>query len=204
MINFLPKISKILFATMLIALIGTSALAQTKSPRQSRLDIGKKPKPVVLTKAFIKYPLRSDFKLGEIRFKQPDVVNQYFKNLLLAPTAKAATTIKIAENNSVEASKHEANEKGDKLFANDRVVVSVAYPNPANESTSIDYHFLNQNAEAKVSLYSILASQVAEYQLDKSDKKLVIPTESLASGVYYYQLVIDGKMVNSKKIIIRH
>ncbi len=204
MINFLPKISKILFSTMLLALLGTSALAQTKSPRQSRLDIGKKPKPVVLSKALIKYPLKSDFKLGEIRLKQPDVVNMYFKNLLLAPSVKGVTAVKNTENNLVESNKFEAAEKNDRLFSNERITVSVAYPNPANESATIDYHFLNNSSEAKISLHNLFASQVAEYQLDKSDKKLIIPTENLASGVYYYQLVVDGKTVNSKKIIIRH
>ena len=207
MLKKLPKLSIVVVFLLSLSVLAASALAQApKSQRQSRLDIGKKPKAVFASKSTVQFPLKTSLKLGEIRYKQPNAINQYFRSQLLSPTStqKVSISSKSNENITLETVKHDVFEKGEKLFANEKIIVSAAYPNPASETTTIDYLIANNATDAKVLIYSMFATQVGEYVLDRNSKSIIIPTDALPSSVYYYQLVVDGKMVTQKKLLIRH
>ncbi len=98
----------------------------------------------------------------------------------------------------------------EQLFTNEQISVSSIYPNPASNSASVKYRFLGGLREAKIVLCNVLGNVVGEYRLSKASREakelteLHIVTNSLASGVYFYTLSLDGRNVVTRKLIVRH
>lgn len=90
------------------------------------------------------------------------------------------------------------------MYENDRIRVSNIYPNPANESAEIDYQILGPVKDAKLVFYNVLGGNVGEYVLDRNERKIRIGTSNLDSGMYLYQLSLDGKKVATKKLMVSH
>ena len=92
----------------------------------------------------------------------------------------------------------------DNMFANDKIVVRNVYPNPANEFAAIDYAITGNVSDAKIVIYNVLLSGIGDYDLNKNEKQLRVNTQDMPTGVYYYQLMLEGKKVATKKLIVRH
>ncbi len=182
-----------------VLIISNVALAQVQRGK-SRLDIGKKPtqssKSPVQKLAFISQTMPS-----EIRLNKPSALNQYYRNALLNNSTKS-TSNKNTQNEINAYSVAEGN--NEKFFSNEKITVSNIYPNPANDYATIDYNVNSGFSEASISFYNLLGHEVAIYELDKFDKKLKVQTTNWDSGVYLYQLVVDGKKVATKKLLVRH
>ena len=76
-------------------------------------------------------------------------------------------------------------------------------PNPFNGTTSIKYYIpYNKNNGAIV--FSNNSGQIIDnIKLENfGEQELFFNSESLASGIYYYTLFVDGRKVDSKKMII--
>ena len=58
--------------------------------------------------------------------------------------------------------------------------------------------------EAKLVLLNVLGAPIAEYGLDRNDRKVRIVTRDLATGYYLYQLSVEGKKVATKRLLVRH
>jgi hypothetical protein len=48
----------------------------------------------------------------------------------------------------------------------------------------------------------MLGNKVAEFQLDLRESKFVIPNNSLAPGIYFYSLEVDGSTISTKKLVV--
>lgn len=186
----------------ILVLIGFTLLSNVVSAQvekgKSRLDIGKKPstKASAQKLSFVSKPMPKEVKLDK-----PTVVNQYFRNALLNGSAKSTKADVV--NAGSEKSMTNA-ENADKLFLNDKISVSNIYPNPANDFATIDYIVTGNVNDVSMSFYNLLGNEVANFELDKNERKLKVPTTNWDSGVYLYQLVIDGKKVATKKLLVRH
>ncbi|CAH0997596.1 hypothetical protein EMA8858_03730 [Emticicia aquatica] len=196
------NLQKYLSVLIGIVVLSNAAFAQVEKGR-SRLDIGKKPTTAVKTPlqkmAFVSKPMPSEVKLNK-----PLVVNQYFRNALLSGSSKPIIS---KTSNSEVATNYDKNvgvENSDKLYSSEKITVSNIYPNPANDYATIDYNITGNVNEASMSFYNLLGHEVAAYELDKNDRKLKVQTTSWDSGIYLYQLVIDGKKVVTKKLLVRH
>jgi hypothetical protein len=77
------------------------------------------------------------------------------------------------------------------------------YPNPSNRIAQIDYEYKNPNVNAKISINSFIGNPVAEFELDPSQKTLVINVADLHPGVYFYTLFIDNKNIVTKKLVVK-
>ncbi len=190
-----------IYISVLLGLIIVSNVALAQVQRgKSRLDIGKKPtqssKSPVQKLAFISQTMPS-----EIRLNKPSALNQYYRNALLNNSTKS-TSNKNTQNEINAYSVAEGN--NEKFFSNEKITVSNIYPNPANDYATIDYNVNSGFSEASISFYNLLGHEVAIYELDKFDKKLKVQTTNWDSGVYLYQLVVDGKKVATKKLLVRH
>lgn len=84
-----------------------------------------------------------------------------------------------------------------------KATVSGAYPNPANGLTSISYN-LNSTKDARLVISNMLGLAIKEIKLSDKQSTLIIPTSDLKSGVYFYSLVVDGKSMASKKLVVAH
>jgi len=76
-------------------------------------------------------------------------------------------------------------------------------PNPFSKSTEIKY-FIAENANQVALLVfdvrGVLINQLPVYE--KGESKTIIHANELQAGTYIYQLVIDGKEIDSKKMIL--
>ncbi|MFN3488272.1 MAG: T9SS type A sorting domain-containing protein [Emticicia sp.] len=197
------NLQKYLSVLIGVVILSNAALAQVEKGK-SRLDIGKKPstaaKSALPKTAFVSKPMPS-----EVRLNKPSVVNQYFRNALLNGSPKPIIT--KTSNVELPATNDRSiggNENNDKLYSNDKITVSNIYPNPANDYATVDYVITGNVNEASMSFYNLLGNEVASYELDKFDRRLKIQTTNWDSGIYLYQLIVDGKKVVTKKLIVAH
>lgn len=88
------------------------------------------------------------------------------------------------------------------LFFNDRIQVSHVYPNPATDFVDIDYQ-VSGNQDLRIVFYNVLGEQIKELSLDRDQRTIRVPMRDFSSGMYLYQLVIDGRSIATKKLIVR-
>ncbi|MCS6796835.1 MAG: T9SS type A sorting domain-containing protein [Raineya sp.] len=90
-----------------------------------------------------------------------------------------------------------------KLFENHQLSISLPYPYPANENVTFQYQ-LFQNVEARLVFYDVVGNEIASYRLTAENNRLTIPTAHFKTGMYLYSLVIEGKNVATKKLLVSH
>jgi len=81
-------------------------------------------------------------------------------------------------------------------------VLSNAYPNPSIAHTSFSYA-IPSDATGEIIIRNLLGSNVYSEQLQSSTGKVTITTENLSDGIYFYSLVIDGRVSQTKKLIVK-
>ena len=113
----------------------------------------------------------------------------FFASLLVGNTAWAQTQSRNSSENY--------------LFSNDRVWVSHVYPNPALDFVDIDFQIASSVREVKLTFYNVLGQEVKDAVLEKDQKSIHISLREFNSGMYMYQLSIDGRSVATKKLIVR-
>jgi len=77
------------------------------------------------------------------------------------------------------------------------------YPNPANDYLFIDYDVLFVK-EAKLKIYNSIGAVIFSKTLEEKQDKLKVPVSEYQNGLYFCSLQIDGKLLNTKKILINH
>jgi len=172
--------------------------AQTDAKSKSRLYIQRslqKPTlPILLSKRSFQV---NPYLQTNLDLKQNTFVSQYLK----ATYAKSSSTNTV--NGIAERRLVEENMNNDKyLFYNDRIQVSHVYPNPASDFVDVDYQ-LTSNQDFRLSFYNVIGEQVKEFSLDRDQRTMRISLRDFSSGMYLYQLSIDGRSVATKKLIVR-
>ena len=75
-------------------------------------------------------------------------------------------------------------------------------PNPYNRFTIIPFR-INPNAlSAKILISSTNGQIVKEYQISKYDILFELSSEDFAEGLYYYSLVVDDKLIDSRLMMV--
>ena len=80
--------------------------------------------------------------------------------------------------------------------------ISNAYPNPANAAVSIKYELKEFSQKGSVVFYDMLGKSVKAVALNDKKGTAKINVDDLNSGVYFYSLLVDGKAVSTKKLVI--
>lgn len=75
------------------------------------------------------------------------------------------------------------------------------FPNPANEKVSFNYNALGGNA--KIVVYNAIGSKVYESVLNPLEKTQSIDTDRFQPGIYFASLEVNGKLTNTKRLIIK-
>lgn len=195
----IPQLRNLLFFTCVLGLlIPTMLIAQSESKSKSRLNIQRSSQQVSLPILLSKRSFRvNPFLQTNLDLKQNSYVSQWLKTIY----SKSSTTNIV--NTPVERRLIEENTNNDKyLFYNDRIQVSHVYPNPASDFVDIDYQ-VSGSQDLRVSFYNVLGEQVKEYILDRDQRTMRISLRDFSSGMYLYQLSIDGRSVATKKLIVR-
>ncbi|AEI50589.1 T9SS type A sorting domain-containing protein [Runella slithyformis] len=189
----------------------TDASAQSEASRsKSRLNVGKKT-VVSSPGALSKIPRSLD---RSINLRPSSAINAYYRSILLSSGANNSNNAVSKNRTNGELPATAASEtrptleelakSEDLFFVSEKLRVLNAYPNPANDYAELDYQISGSVSSAKISLYNILGANVAEYDLDKNERQLRIHTREIPTGVYFYQLLLEGKKVATKKLLIRH
>jgi hypothetical protein len=79
------------------------------------------------------------------------------------------------------------------------------YPNPFNPSTTIEYS-ISRNANVQILIYNELGQLVntlTEGQKKAGSYKAVLDGNNLASGVYFYQLIVDNVPETKKMVLVK-
>lgn len=86
----------------------------------------------------------------------------------------------------------------------DRVELFQNYPNPFNPSTTISF-YIDQSSKVKIQVFNMLGQKIATLtDAVKSAGKhnLRWNAEGLSSGIYFYQLNVEGKETLTKQLIL--
>ncbi len=84
-----------------------------------------------------------------------------------------------------------------KLFQN--------YPNPFNPKTIIRYNVRRQTSNVKLIVFDLQGKQVEELVNQKQNPgtyEVDFTGDKLSSGIYFYSLIIDGKVEDTKRMIL--
>jgi hypothetical protein len=80
---------------------------------------------------------------------------------------------------------------------------NISGANPANVNTAISYTIPAQK-DARVVITNLLGSKVNEIRLNTKSNSLTLPVTDMKSGIYVYSLMVDGRIVSSKKLVVAH
>ena len=81
--------------------------------------------------------------------------------------------------------------------------LSNVYPNPADAFAGISYSF-PKSSQGKIILRNLLGTTVQTQQLFSVAGRMTLNTANLSSGIYFCSLMVDGKITQTQKLIIKH
>ena len=77
------------------------------------------------------------------------------------------------------------------------------YPNPASNYLFIEYDIIFVK-EAKLQIYNSIGAVVYTKSLEEKHDNFKISVSDYKNGLYFCSLQIDGKPLNTRKILINH
>ncbi|GAB3647440.1 hypothetical protein GCM10028791_09420 [Echinicola sediminis] len=83
------------------------------------------------------------------------------------------------------------------------ISIGSIYPNPSNRIAQIDYQIKNPNANIKLVINSFIGNPIEELTLSPQQKTLLINVSDFNPGVYFYTLIVDGKNIVTKKLVVK-
>lgn len=102
-----------------------------------------------------------------------------------------------------EALNEIARRDGRALPYNNKTGISQNYPNPVRQSTVIEYTLPDNVGAARLVLTDAAGRMLKNYNLNKSPGgNITLNTGTLASGVYNYSLIVDGKVIQTRKLTV--
>ena len=76
-------------------------------------------------------------------------------------------------------------------------------PNPFTEATTISYVIPLEAQQASIYIYNMLGEQLGKYDISVfGDGNVTIGANELYAGTFLYSLVVDGKLIDTKQMII--
>jgi hypothetical protein len=107
---------------------------------------------------------------------------------------QSAQTTEESESQIYKSS--QINKTGNVLYQNT--------PNPFNLSTTIKYQLSDNAANAKICIYNLTGKQLQCYNLQatRGENSIEVRASSLQSGMYLYSLIVDDKLVSTKRMIL--
>ncbi|MEO8149322.1 MAG: T9SS type A sorting domain-containing protein [Bacteroidia bacterium] len=83
----------------------------------------------------------------------------------------------------------------------DNLMTSLPFPNPAMTSTKINYTFPKGVSKGEIVFYDTQGKEVKRFNVDNTFDSILISTEDLRSGTYYYNLQTARGISDAKKLI---
>lgn len=75
-------------------------------------------------------------------------------------------------------------------------------PNPFSSETVVKYTLTEQTKSASLVVYDLSGKQITSFPIEKNSSSITITSEKLAAGIYIYSVIADGKIVDSKRMVV--
>lgn len=76
-------------------------------------------------------------------------------------------------------------------------------PNPFREETLIEFSIPDVDGIAILQITNLNGDIVRKHNLSKNQRQISLKSEELGNGTYFYSLIIDGELIETKKMIIQ-
>lgn len=76
------------------------------------------------------------------------------------------------------------------------------YPNPSNQYIIVEFHLDNDGMESYIDILDASSIKVGEMQLHGSQNQVVVPVNNLKPGLYLVRLMVDQRVIESKKVAV--
>jgi hypothetical protein len=99
------------------------------------------------------------------------------------------------KSGSINNENKNENETGAKLFQN--------APNPFNVSTTVNYTIPADCQNSTINIFDMKGTPIKYIELtNKGEGSIIIDARELNAGMYIYALIVDGKIIDSKNMIL--
>lgn len=76
-------------------------------------------------------------------------------------------------------------------------------PNPFTDNTEIKFYIPSESVDASIRIYDLVGSEILKFDIaDRGTSAITIYGSQLKAGMYLYSLLIDGKEIDTKKMIL--
>ncbi len=82
-------------------------------------------------------------------------------------------------------------------------LLSNAYPNPADATATFNYS-VPSGSQGTIIIRNLVGSTVQTEQVSSGAGKITISSAFLSDGLYFCSLMLDGKISQTKKLVVRH
>jgi hypothetical protein len=86
--------------------------------------------------------------------------------------------------------------------SNDNPSIEQNQPNPFSQNTIINYNIPSSSKDAVIRIETLDGQILNTFKVSNGVGQILISGGTLAAGTYFYQLYIDGKMIDSKKMVL--
>lgn len=86
----------------------------------------------------------------------------------------------------------------------DKFIFKGPFPNPSSQNTAFEYNLPANASSAQLIIRNMLGVELENATLPNRSGKKIIDVSSYPSGIYFYTIVMDGKELQSKKMIVKH
>ena len=103
---------------------------------------------------------------------------------------------------------NELQKKLESKAVNNQVAVSVSsmeqnVPNPFSRETEIKYNIVGQFRNANIHIYDLSGKQIKTIPVKQPGASSVtITSDQLVAGIYMYSILVDGKLIDSKRMVV--
>ncbi len=81
--------------------------------------------------------------------------------------------------------------------------LSEVYPNPAINNAMVNYTLPENHQRASIVVTNMLGSRVKEITLSTAEGQARIPVADMTNGIYFYSLVVDDRIIQTRKFIVK-
>lgn len=107
------------------------------------------------------------------------------------------------EVSQAEPSRKKGAVSGDTSIANDIISLGQNHPNPFTENTSIEVNIPESVRKSALFIYDMSGKQVEKIPIAERGKSSIsVSATGLHEGMYLYSLIADGKVIDTRKMIL--
>lgn len=136
----------------------------------------------------------------KVKTSKQDSINNAVQAQIAALTSSVSS---CCSNSSVRTTKpEEVNQLSIDLSDKDIIVLNQNVPNPFAEQTTITYNVPEKYGYAQIIFSTIEGKIIKAVDITKKGRgQLNVFASDLSSGMYTYSLVVDGKIIDTKKMV---